>query len=170
MIKFLFIAFLAIPIIEIYVLITVGSAIGAVTTISLILFTALLGAVLVRAQGFATFARVQGQLAKGEVPAIEIIEGLFLLVAGALLLTPGFVTDAIGFVCLTPPLRRAIIRRMLAAGVWKGKVQATGAGNLFGGQFTGRGEVRAGSTRHGNTQPGPGQGRIIDGEYRDLDQ
>jgi len=99
--RFLFILFLVIPVVEIYFLITVGSAIGAVTTVALILLTAFIGAFLVRAQGFSTLARVQMQMAKGEMPAIEIFEGLFLLVAGALLLTPGFITDAIGFACLT---------------------------------------------------------------------
>jgi len=71
--KFLFIAFVVIPIVEIYLLISVGSAIGAGMTIGLILFTAFLGAILVRAQGFSTFVRVQGMLAKGEMPALEII-------------------------------------------------------------------------------------------------
>ena len=66
-----------------------------------------------RAQGFATFTRFQANLNNNELPAMELLEGLFLLVAGALLLTPGFFTDAIGFVCLTPPLRRWIIGRLL---------------------------------------------------------
>ncbi len=153
--KFLFIAFLAIPVIEIYVLITVGSAIGAGTTIALIIFTALLGAVLVRAQGFSTLARVQGQLARGEMPAIEIFEGLFLLVAGALLLTPGFVTDAIGFAFLTPPLRRLIIHRILAAGIIQGQVQAASGSAIYGDR--------------NDSRDRPDRGRIIDGEYRDLD-
>ena len=146
--KFLFIAFVAIPIVEIYFLITVGSAIGAPLTIGLIIFTAFLGALLVRAQGFSTFARVQTMLARGEMPAIEIFEGVFLLVAGALLLTPGFVTDAIGFACLTPPLRRWVIQKLLAAGVWKGAQHP--------------GHSSAGPT-------GVQSGRVIDVEYRNLD-
>lgn len=149
--KFLFIAFVVIPIVEIYFLISVGSAIGAGWTIGLILFTAFLGAILVRAQGFSTFIKVQEMLAKGEMPAIEILEGVFLLVAGALLLTPGFVTDAIGFACLTPPLRRWIIKKMLAAGVLHGRAHSIhGKSNVY-------------------SQSANNQGRVIDAEYRDLD-
>ena len=70
--------------------------------------TALIGAWLVRLQGILTLHRAIQNLRKGEAPAMELIEGLFLLVAGALLITPGFVTDTIGFLCLTPRLRRAL--------------------------------------------------------------
>ncbi len=111
--KAFFLIFLVVPLIEIYFLIEIGSAIGAGLTIFLVVFTAALGAVLVRMQGFATFVRAQTQLVKGEMPALEMIEGLCLFVAGALLLTPGFFTDAIGFILLTPSLRRAIIRKLL---------------------------------------------------------
>lgn len=153
--KFLFFAFLIVPIVEIYFLITIGSVIGVGLTIALIVLTAMLGAILVRAQGFSTFARVQGQLAKGEIPAVEILEGLFLLVAGALLLTPGFVTDAIGFACLTPPLRRWVIHRMLAAGVWRGDVQSE--------------ETNTGYSRQ-NVHNVHIEGRVIEGEYSDVDR
>ena len=119
----LFLIFLFIPIIEIYFLIQVGSAIGAGFTIFAVVFTALLGAYLVRAQGLSTLGKVQSQMAAGNVPAMEMMEGLFLLVAGALLLTPGFFTDAIGFVMLTPPLRRWMIKsalnRSIASGFYR---------------------------------------------------
>ncbi|MBX2868221.1 MAG: FxsA family protein [Acidiferrobacterales bacterium] len=146
--RILFFLFLIVPVIEIYFLITVGSAIGAGLTVVLILLTAFIGAFLVRAQGFSTFARVQSQMARGEMPAIEIFEGVFLLVAGALLLTPGFLTDAIGFACLTPPLRRWLIRKMLAAGMLRGTT------------------FRAGTTGVNNS--GAGANRVIDAEYRDV--
>ncbi len=155
--RFIFLAFILIPIIEIYFLITVGSAIGAPMTIGLILLTAFIGAFLVRAQGFATLTRVQSMLGRGEMPAIEIMEGVFLLVAGALLLTPGFFTDAIGFACLTPPLRRWLIARMLAAGVVKG----TGAAGF---------SFQSGhSGRFGHQNQASNKTTVIDGEYRDLD-
>jgi UPF0716 protein FxsA len=150
--KFLFLVFLIVPIIEIYFLITVGSAIGAGLTIALIIFTALLGAFLVRAQGFSTFVRVQQQLGKGELPAIEILEGLFLLVAGALLLTPGFLTDAVGFAFLTPPLRRWIIKRSLVSGAWAGRIQTTRSQS----DYVER-DVHI-------------EGRVIEGEYYDTDR
>jgi len=105
----LFLVFLIIPIIEIYLLIQVGSVIGAGWTIFAIIGTAVLGAYLLRMQGISTFNRVQTTLQRGEIPAIEMIEGLILMVAGALLLTPGFFTDTIGFLMLIPPLRKALV-------------------------------------------------------------
>ena len=109
----LFLLFIAVPLVEIYLLLEVGGVIGAVPTIGLVVLTAVAGAALVRAQGFSTILQVRRSMEAGEVPAVAIIEGIFLLVAGALLLTPGFVTDAIGFGCLVPPLRRAFILRLL---------------------------------------------------------
>ncbi len=107
--KILIALFITIPIIEIYLLIKVGSVIGAIPTILMIIGTAVLGAILLRMQGISTFQRVQNAMQRGEVPAIEMLEGLILLISGALLLTPGFFTDAIGFIALMPPLRRAFI-------------------------------------------------------------
>lgn len=97
---------IAVPVVEIYFLIQVGSAIGAFPTVVFIILTAVLGAYLFRLQGMATFQRVQASLARGEIPAVEMIEGAMLLVSGALLLTPGFVTDIVGFVCLVPSIRQ----------------------------------------------------------------
>ena len=87
-----------------------GNLIGAPWTIALVVLTALVGAWLVRLQGLSALNRVRESAARGELPAIELLEGLFLLAAGALLLTPGFFTDIVGFACLTPPLRRLLIR------------------------------------------------------------
>jgi len=105
--------FLAIPLVEIYVLIKVGGVIGAPMTIFLVVFTAVLGAWLLRLQGFATLRRIQQTLQQGGLPAMELMEGALLLMAGALLLTPGFFTDAIGFACLVPGMRRALIARVM---------------------------------------------------------
>jgi UPF0716 protein FxsA len=105
----LFLVFLAVPLAEIYLLIQIGGVIGAGWTITLVVGTALLGAFLVRAQGVSTIRRVQQNMERGQLPAMELLEGLALLVAGALLLTPGFFTDAVGFLLLTPPVRRAVI-------------------------------------------------------------
>lgn len=113
----LLLLFLAIPVIEIYLLIEVGSQIGALPTILLVVLTALVGASLLRQQGFSTWARINARMAAGEAPAMELLEGLLLLIAGALLLTPGFFTDTIGFLLLIPPLRRfwisAVLQRAL---------------------------------------------------------
>lgn len=113
----LFLIFVVVPFVEIYLLIEVGSVIGALPTIGMVVLTAVVGAGLLRAQGVATIGRVQSTLAQGGLPAMELMEGAFLLVGGALLLTPGFFTDAVGFACLIPPLRRWLIARVLERGV-----------------------------------------------------
>jgi len=109
--------FLIVPIIEIYLLIQVGGVIGAIPTVFLVVFTAVLGALLLRQQGFATLGRVQASMARGELPALQLLEGVLLLFGGALLLTPGFFTDAIGFVCLIPRLRQGLIAWVIRRGV-----------------------------------------------------
>jgi UPF0716 protein FxsA len=101
-----FILFLAIPLLEIFLLLRIGSLIGPLPTILTVVATAVLGAWLLRIQGFSTWRRLHESLQRGEIPAIEMVEGLILLVGGALLLTPGFFTDAVGFLCLLPPVRR----------------------------------------------------------------
>jgi UPF0716 protein FxsA len=106
----LFLLFLLVPLLEIYLLIKVGGIVGALPTVFLVVFTAVLGAGLLRIQGFSTMARVRHTLNRGGIPAMEMLEGAVLLVSGALLLTPGFFTDTIGFLCLIPPFRRAMIK------------------------------------------------------------
>lgn len=105
----LLLLFVGIPLFELYFLIEVGSQIGALPTILLTVFTAVLGGILVRLQGFTTAMRVRAGMDRGEVPAIEMLEGVVLLLSGILLLLPGFFTDLFGFLCLIPPVRRAII-------------------------------------------------------------
>ena len=113
----LFLTFLLVPLLEIYLLIEIGSLIGAVWTVTAVVGTAALGAALVRRQGLAALARFRSATQAGELPAVTIIEGLALLVAGALLLTPGFFTDLVGFLLLTPPLRQFLVRRWLVGRV-----------------------------------------------------
>lgn len=102
----LFLLFLGIPLLEIYLLIEVGAKIGALPTVFLVVFTAVLGVFLLRIQGFSTLTRLRGTLAQGGIPAVEMLEGAVLLVTGALLLTPGFFTDALGFLCL---VRKSVV-------------------------------------------------------------
>ncbi|MFT4560704.1 MAG: UPF0716 protein FxsA [Gammaproteobacteria bacterium] len=102
----LLIALLSIPLLEIYLLISVGRSIGAGATVLVVIFTAILGTWLLRQQGLNTLARVRGATQQGQLPAIELIEGLILLVCAVMLLTPGFFTDALGFVALIPTVRR----------------------------------------------------------------
>lgn len=104
--RLFFLFFLAIPFLEIYVLLTMGGIIGVFPTVLLVVFTAVLGAWMLRQQGFATWQRLQAGLASGQPPVLEMIEGPILLVGGALLLTPGFFTDILGFLCLVPISRK----------------------------------------------------------------
>jgi UPF0716 protein FxsA len=124
MFRVLFLAFLLVPVIEIYFLIEVGSEIGAAWTVFAVIATAVLGTVLIRQQGFATLQRAQSHINQGQLPAVEMLEGVLLLISGAFLLVPGFVTDAIGFLLLIPPLRQTMIKKMLANGqfVFKGSM------------------------------------------------
>jgi len=125
-IQILFLFFLIVPFVEIYVLLQVGSVIGAFPTIFLVVFTAALGAWLLRRQGFATWQRFQSNLNQGMIPAYEMIEGPILLVGGALLLTPGFFTDAMGFACLIPALRRKIAQYII-----ENHLLVTESGSIF---------------------------------------
>lgn len=122
--QILFLFFLIVPFVEIYVLLEVGSLIGAFPTIFLVVFTAVLGAWLLRRQGFTTWERFQASLRQGAIPAYEMIEGPILLVGGALLLTPGFFTDILGFACLYPPLRRKIAQYVIENHLLKADIAA----------------------------------------------
>ena len=119
MFRLLFILFVTVPLLELYLLIHVGSYFGAIPTIALCLFTAAMGAALLRLQGIETLARVQSKLQQGEMPASDVIGGLILLFSGVLLLTPGLFTDVLGFVCLLPQFRNyvadGVLARMLKA-------------------------------------------------------
>jgi UPF0716 protein FxsA len=113
----LLIAFIATPIIEIAVFMQVGELIGFWPTLAVVVATAVAGTWLLRYQGLATLARAQESLARQEFPIEEVFDGLCLLFAGALLLTPGFVTDSIGLALFMPPIRRLLqlmMRRWLA--------------------------------------------------------
>jgi UPF0716 protein FxsA len=104
--------FLLVPIVEIYLLIQVGQVIGAGWTIFFVVLTAVIGVWLLRIQGLSTLMRAQRKLQENELPAREILEGMGLVIAGALLLTPGFFTDAVGFFLLFPPTRIWLVSRI----------------------------------------------------------
>lgn len=111
--RLLFLAFVVLPIVEMTILIKVGSIIGALNTIGLVLLTAVVGAAMLRQQGLATLMRANERLNSGELPAREVAEGILLAVGGALLITPGFVTDFAGLLCLMPFTRRWLATRVL---------------------------------------------------------
>ena len=104
--------FIVVPLVEIYVIIQVGQAIGALWTIALLVADSILGSVLMRTQGRAAWRRFNEAIAAARVPAREVLDGVLVIFGGALLLTPGFVTDVFGLAFLLPPTR-ALIRRLL---------------------------------------------------------
>lgn len=159
------IIFITVPLVEMIILIQVGGIIGAIPTVGLVVLTATLGIWLLKLEGLATLARVQEKLDKGQIPETELLEGIMLLVGGALLLTPGFITDAMGFICLLPGLRRPLARWIIRQGMLR-------AMNISGGAFT-RGTFMSGSFTTG--PPGPDQNqalddKIIEGEFQEEDK
>lgn len=157
-------AFILVPIAEIAVFIKAGEMIGLGWTLAVIILTAMIGTALLRQQGLKVLSQTQEKLNRGEMPVGELFTGLCLLVAGALLLTPGFITDAIGFALFLPPLRTILgyfVLRRLSRGqgarVWVNGEEV--------GPGTGRGP--GGGPRRGPGS-GPGGGPIIDGDYTDV--
>ena len=141
----LLLLFIGLPMVEIYVLIKVGHELGALWTIALLLGIAALGSALLRLQGLATLANVQAAITRGELPTETILEGLVLLLAGVLMVTPGFVTDLAGFLFLLPPVRRALAR-------------ALGAGLMLR-------VLRRSGTRPSGAS-GPPSSQVLEGNYR----
>ena len=111
---FLFLAFVVVPIVEIGLFLQIGSYIGVPATLGLIILTAIAGTMLVRSQGIDVIRKVQNSAIRGEMPVAALAQGLFVLIAGVLLLTPGFATDTLGFALLIPP-----VRELIATKIWK---------------------------------------------------
>lgn len=153
MLQILLLVFIAVPVIEIAVLLQVGSLVGGLNTLLLIIATAVIGAVLVKQQGMQNWMTMQQKMARGEMPGIEMAGGLLIFVAGIMLITPGFVTDLIGLAFLLPPSRHAIAKQMLKRMVVRGQTQHT--------QFHFR---QGGFGRSQNTTRDE-HGTVIDGEY-----
>lgn len=101
----LFFIFIIVPLIELMLLIEVGGVIGTGWTFVIIIATALLGTKLVKQQGIATYQQIQAELAQGQLPARSMFDGICILISGVLLITPGFLTDILGFLLVTPPFR-----------------------------------------------------------------
>ena len=110
----LLLLFTFVPLVELYLLIRIGRVIGVVPTIAIVVVTGTLGAALARRQGLGVLRRLQEDLAGGRLPTDALMDGLLILVAGAMLLTPGLITDAAGFLLLVPAGRK-VVRRALSA-------------------------------------------------------
>ena len=140
--------FIIVPLLEILAFIEVGSLIGALPTLGLTLLTAIVGAAIVRRQGLRIIGEARQRLADNQLPLTSALHGGFLLLAGILLLTPGFVTDMVGFLLLIPPLRLLIAKQ-----AWK--------------WLKGRAEVRVETVRA--RRESPRQPTVIDGEAVEID-
>ena len=122
--------FIVVPIVELYVIVQVADGLGVLETIALLIVVSLVGAWLVRREGMGVLAKVQAQLSQGKLPTKALVDGALILFAGALMLTPGFVTDSLGVFLLVPPTR-ALVRSVLMRR-YRGRVQVAGAGSSFG--------------------------------------
>ena len=125
--------FIAIPVVELFLLIEVGQRVGTLTTVGIIVATGIVGASLARQQGISTLARLRADLAAGRLPADPIVDGVLILVAAAVLITPGLLTDLAGFLCLIPAFRRLVkryLKRTFERAVREGTV---GVGAAFDG-------------------------------------
>jgi UPF0716 protein FxsA len=156
--RFPLLAFVVVPFVEIMILLEVSQRIGALPTIALVVLTAFVGINLLKRQGLNTLLRFQDRLRAGQLPAQEIVEGMLVAFAGALLLAPGFITDTVGVLLLTPGVRGAIARRILRSG------------NVFvsGSSFSARSGFGPGAPFSQRRDPfgRDGEGDIIDGEFR----
>lgn len=108
----LLLLFTLVPLLELWLLVEIGRRIGFLPTLAIVLATGILGAALARQQGLQTIARVRAEAAAGGLPAEPLLDGLLILIAAAVLLTPGIVTDAVGFALLVPATRRHVRRRL----------------------------------------------------------
>jgi len=144
------ILFIVVPLVELYLIIEVGSVIGALWTVLLVVMTAVIGVSLLRIQGFNTLNRARQSMERGTMPAMEMMEGMVLAIGGALLITPGFITDTIGFMCLIPASRRAMIRYLVKRSTISGQGFYTHSTKHY---------------THGQRGHDPNRGRTIEGEF-----
>jgi len=124
--------FVFLPMVELYLLIMLGSRIGAMPTIGLIVFTGVLGATLARQQGLSVLSKIQREMASGNPPTQELVEGALIVVGGIVLLTPGIITDLFGFSLLVPPIRKALCKA-LTQSVTKSVGKTAGFAHFSGG-------------------------------------
>ena len=154
--RFILFFFIIVPLSEMMLLFAVSDRIGGLITLSLVVATAVIGVQILKRQGLSTLLRANQRLAAGELPAQEIVEGMMLAGAGALLLTPGFITDTIGFAFLTGPIRRPLASKIIRSGV----VNTLGASGNSGG-FSFRSATDSGSSFS------KASGNVYEGEFSD---
>jgi UPF0716 protein FxsA len=129
MVPLLFVLLIAVPLVELYVIVQVAQAIGILETIVLLVVESMVGAWLLKRQGLATYRALRETLARGEVPTQHLADGAMIILGGALLLTPGFVTDIFGYLLLVPPVR-AFVRKAFRAAAAR-RVRKSVAGGVY---------------------------------------
>ena len=154
----LLLALLGIPVAEIFFIIRVARDLGIPETIGLLVAVSIVGAWLVRRSGLGVLRQIQERLARGEIPGKELVDGLLILVGGLLMLTPGFLTDAVGLLLLIPPTRLALRALLIRRNGKRLRVAGWGAGPGVFGSF-GRGGFRGFGDGPG---AGPGRGDVRD--------
>lgn len=157
------IVFIGVPLIEIYLLIEVGSAIGALPTVLAVMFTAVLGVTLIRIQGFSTLQKAQHSMAQGIPPAMEMFEGIMLLFAAICLLMPGFFTDTMGFILLVPPFRKFLAGLLIGSAVLKSRFSNANSGFAGGDYFDGEYEDLSPEKQHERNKERLQHQHIIEG-------
>jgi UPF0716 protein FxsA len=169
MFRILFILFIALPIIEIMVLLEVGSLLGFWATLALVILTAWAGAKMVREQGISTLNNLQAKMAQGELPSDDIIAGLMILVSGALMLTPGFITDAFGLFLLWPKGRQ-ILAKLVKEKVLVSRLQQGGGQFHFHSGFHSSQQSYTGNVFEHEADPQPKEQapkvEILEGDYQ----
>ncbi len=139
--RWIFLFFVAVPLMEMLLLFEVADYIGGLWTIFLVVLTAVLGVQILKRQGLSTLLRANRRLSNGELPGQEVVEGFFLAFAGALLLTPGFITDTLGFICLTSPIRRRLAAKLIQSGLLFSTISGSSRGFFWSsGSFFGGGQ------------------------------
>jgi UPF0716 protein FxsA len=159
MLRWLLVGLLLIPLADIALLVVVAGSIGWVPTVALVVLTALLGMLFVRAEGRHTLRLIQQSLARGDLPTDQVIDGGLLIAAGAFLLTPGLVTDAVGFLLAFPLSRvpiRVVLKRYVIVPAIDRQTGGFATGQVYVGGFPSDGGSGAGPAGPGPRSPGPG--------------
>lgn len=152
---------LLVPLLDVMLLVVIAGWIGLVATVALVVLTALIGMLLVRAEGRHTLRGIQEKLARGEVPTDELLDGALLIAAGALFLTPGIVTDLVALILALPPTRypvRAVAKKYVVGPYVDAKTGGFASGRVYTAGFPGEGPGGEGPGDAGDTG-GPGGGR-----------
>lgn len=153
------------PVLELFVLVKVGMSIGFLPTFLLVVAGSMLGVFVVRVAGLATAISARASLARGELPAQQMMNGLMMTVGGGLLVLPGFISDVLGLICLMP-----FTRRLLVSKVRQRAEAAASRQRAFADDLRSSGGTRSGAGHPGGRQPEVIEGDVIEGEYEPLDK